>query len=1382
MHKSFKRRSMKWAFAGLMLVPGGFNMAALTDLADLPIATLMASGSATIKHNLMFTLDDSGSMQQDYTPDYINDSMCFDSKDDNGSISNSLKPCMPGDPLFMSPDFNTQYYNPDIRYDPPKKADHSSYPHAVFTAAYPDPFNVQKKGMLQESIAGTVDLSNSWPDRLWCDTNSGGNCLRNTNGYDYPNDTYAYGQGRSGCTNYDTFYGAGSKCINYTTTAPYYWRIVESEYCTDEELTNCGPTKQVGVREVPSTLRWCTGSTLASCQARKLTGYDYPRNVGQWITGVAAQPGVKARYTITVSSVSRNVAFNGTLNVNLQANNGTTYTFYNGNFSGTTSSNSSSSTRNNDMACNKLRTKLSGLSQFSISCSGSTLTIEASNIGAGYNGVLTITKPNNVGSWAIAQTVNGKDATPAVAGARSQHYTMRRFNIDSNEAWGDKAPDRTDCAGVKCTFAEESRNFANWYSYYRTRMQAMKTAVSLAFDSLDDKLRIGFNSISYTGVTNGSKFLLNAPFDATQRSAWYSKLFASAPTSSTPLRTSLKKVGDMFSLTLGVNPYDSDPNKARCQRNYSLLTTDGYWNDSFSGFGNHDNSLSDPFIGPRSLGRYDGGANGETDTLADVAAYYYKTDLVPAMPDYVESHGEQATKIKFQNMTTHTLGLGVSGVLRYTKNYQNTGDFKKIKDGVAGQCLWSSSCDWPKPVSNTLTAVDDLWHAAVNGGGKYFSARNPGDLVSGMKSIVDDIKREVGSGAAAATSTPNITSADNWAFSATYTVEPGNQDWFGDLVAEKIDVNSGDLIPGEVWSVRQLLQANSTRRLLTFDSSGAAPRSFAWGSLTATEQGYFSNKGSLLTQYATLGGADQATLDSGANMFAFVAGDQTGIGTIFRNRNWLLGDIVHSKPAYTRVPSRGYTDSGYSSFVNSKLTRKGALYVGANDGMIHAFEGNTGQELWAYVPKMVMPNLFRLAEKSYATNHRFFVDGESIVADAKLSGGWKTLYVTGMGKGARGFVALDVTDPDNPVPLWEFCHDASLCNVTDPDVGYSFGNPILTKWKPGTAAAKWVVIVSSGYNNVSPGNGQGWLYMLDAETGAILSKTSTGTGSTTTPSGLGRINAWVEYPYQDNTALYVYGGDLNGDVWRFDLTATPSGSLPSQVPFIRFTSFLNETGAGQRQPVTTKPELVLCGGYRMVLFGTGRLLGQPDILNKEVQSIYGLVDHGNTIGTGANPSARNWDLVRQSTNLVFDANGNVDVGLSTYTNNFVNPAPGQDNGWFMDLSAGQRVNIDPLVGLGTLVMTANDPDAASSNSASCVQSGSSVTYMLAACSGALLGDATSAAAYKSDSKAGHTAFQLPDGRLFLLDVYTSGRKQVKAFPPPAQNSSGRRVSWRELIQ
>ncbi len=1384
MHRSGKRNLIRRAVA-LMLVPSGVNMAALTDLADVPIDFLQ-TGATSIKHNLMFVLDDSGSMAQDYTPDHVNDSMCYDSKDDNGTITDSLKPCMVGDPLMMSPDFNLQYYNPDIRYDPPKRADHSSYPHANFTAAYPDGFNIQKTGVLRESQAGTVNLSNSWPDRQWCDTSTGGNCVTNTNGYDYPNDTYAYGNGKAGCTNYDTFYGNGSKCLNLnTSSAPYYWRIEPSEYCTDDELTNCGPTFVAGSREIASTLRWCTDATLSNCQARKLTGYNYPRNVGQWVAAVPNFAGAKAKYSITLSNVPKSKPYSGTLTVRLTANNGNIYDFYNGSFSGTTSSSVTQSTRNTAMGTT-LNTTLNNLGSFTITHASGVVTIEANSVGAAFDGAFSVvTKPSNVGTWSTSKVVQGKDAITGNSAGRVKHYTMRRYNIDNTANWPNKSNARTDCLGAKCTYDEEKQNFANWYSYYRTRMQAMKSAVSIAFDNIDDKMRVGFNTISYTGTNDGALFLIHKPFDSTFRTNWYSKLFAVSPSSSTPLRTSLKKIGDLYSKQFSANPYDSDANKAKCQRNYTLLTTDGYWNDSFSGVGNQDNNLADPFIGPRSLGRYDGGGSSATDTLADVAAYYYKNDLVPSMPDAVAPHGKQATKITFQNMITHTLGLGVSGVLSYRKDYETagSGDFKKIADGVAGQCAWSSTCDWPVPISNSQTAVDDLWHAAVNGGGKYFSAKSSADLVSGMQEIVNAIQQDSGSGAAAATSSPNITATDNWLFSTTYSLEPAPVDsWYGQLAGDKLDVVTGLIIANspDKWTAQAQLQSKTGRVVYTFDSAGSAPRNFNWGALNATEQAYFSNKGSLLTQYPYLTSADQTILNSGSNMVAFIAGNQSNIGTAFRNRTILLGDIVHTRPVYTRLPDMGYIDSGYSAFVSSMtgLNRKGMVYVGANDGMIHAFEGNNGNELWSYIPKMLMPDLYRLAEKSYVTNHRFYVDGEPTVGDAQLSGGWKTLYVTGMGKGGRGFVALDVTDPDNPKALWEFCHSATLCNVADSDVGYSFGNPVITKWSPSGGTTKWVVLLTSGHNNASPGNGGGWLYILDAETGAILSKTATGSGSSTSPSGLSKIAAWADNPYTDNTAKYVYGGDLNGDIWRFDLTAAKSGGTNSPVPVIRLASVLNATGAGQRQPVTTKPELIDCGGYRMVLLGTGKLLGQSDILNKEIQSIYGIVDRGTTLGTAMNPSARNWGLVQQIATPTF-TNGTLSSVAAS--NNAVNPAPGHDNGWYMDFTAGERVNVDPQLGLGTLVIASNNPDGASQPN-SCTQAGMSVTWQLAACNGHFLD------AQYGDPVAGITLYQLPDGRLMMNRVFGNAgaggttNQQQNQVRTGASTAEGKRVSWRELVQ
>lgn len=1247
------------------------NQAALTDLADSPVTTLT---TVTVLPNLMFVLDDSGSMKQDYTPDYVNDSLCYDARDFHSTLGNTLAPCFPGDPPFMSPDVNSQYYNPEIYYEPPVNAAGTAFDSSFDAngnqnpaAAKTDPFGVQQLDMLQKNVSSVNLTTASWPDRQWCKTTGGGaQCTTNTSDYTYPNATYGYGQNGPGAYSYNTFYGSNSGPfnINFTSVYPYYWRLEKNasatpynEYCTDEELGTCAttasPTYSVGAK-----LRWCTSSSLTNCQARYLknSSYTYPRYVGNVVSGVR----------------------------------------------------------------------------------------------------------------------------------QSNKYTWRRVNIMPSAPIGTfpKYPARIDCVAnaAGCIYAEEIQNFANWFSYYRTRMQAMKSATSLAFKMIDDKFKVGYSTINYTGVSaSNPDFLPVAKFDSSQKGTWYSRLQGANFTTSTgnvgtPLQKALDKIGKYYRGDFSPSLV-ADPIEYYCQRNFTVLTTDGYWNQSFS-FGNYDNDPSDG-ISTRGTGRFDGGsATNASSTLADVAMYYYKTDLRTGASDPKAVNNLPATTddpANWQHMVTHTLGLGVSGEVRYKKDYDSspTGDFRKIIDG-AGGCSWRADCNWPVPVANAQSAVDDLWHAAVNGHGKYFSAKDPADLVQGLREALGAIKDKVGSGAAGATSTPFITATNNSFFITKFSPDSANNDWSGNIIARHINPATGQVLTSAVgdWDSEPLLDArvsptSNSRVIYTFNSAGSR-KNFDAASLSATELAYFANKGSLLGQYPALATTDQAILNSSSAMVGFLRGDTANLGTVFRDRQHVLGDTVHSKPIFVEAPTADYTDAGYAAFKAAQASRIGTLYVGANDGMIHAFDETTGAERWAYVPKLLMPNMYLLAEKFYLSGHHFFVDGEQVIGDVKFSNGnWKTILVSGMGKGARGFVALDVTDPNNPLPLWEICHDSTLCGVSNVNLGYSFGNPVITK-RP--SDGKWVVIVTSGHNNVSPGDGKGRLYVLDAETGAILNGSGSGTsnssGSTSAPSGLSRLNVWVDDPQYDNTGKYAYAGDLNGDMWRFDLTG-------SSVSVMKMGTFRN--ASGQTQPVTVKPELMKCDSLPMVVLGTGKLLGQSDLTTTQIQSLYGIVDKGVPYPNAslASGSFRVDNLVQQTSTT---SGSNI-----TMSNNAVNLTGGA-NGWFYDLPAGERVNIDPAVALGTLTIVGNTP----TSSNACENQGISTFYTVAGCTGGpvLSTSTTDPQGRKNPSAmtAGCSIYQLADGTLGSVCVTTAGDPINYSIPVSSSAAGLRRVSWRELVQ
>ena len=241
------------------------------------------------------------------------------------------------------------------------------------------------------------------------------------------------------------------------------------------------------------------------------------------------------------------------------------------------------------------------------------------------------------------------------------------------------------------------------------------------------------------------------------------------------------------------------------------------------------------------------------------------------------------------------------------------------------------------------------------------------------------------------------------------------------------------------------------------------------------------------------------------------------------------------------------------------------------------------------------------------SDHRFGVDGTPVIGDiyaAALAGAdpdkWRTLLVGGLNAGGRGFYAMDVTDPDNPDPLWELsCSTAGAVTSGLCDVGLSFGNPVIVKRPDG----KWIVLVSSGYNSAS---GKAVLFVLDAYTGAVLQRIAPVSGglevgSPSAPAGLAKISAWVDRAQYDNTARYVYGGDLQGRLWKFDITpGAESAALMATLTDV----------SGRVQSITAPPELALnsATNHRMVMVGSGRLLDYSDIVRPETQSVYGLVD------------------------------------------------------------------------------------------------------------------------------------------------------------------------------
>jgi type IV pilus assembly protein PilY1 len=1080
---------------------------------------------------------------------------------------------------------------------------------------------------------------------------------------------------------------------------------------------------------------------------------------------------------------------------------------------------------------------------------------------------------------------------------------------------------------VQISGADAEQNFANWFTYYRTRMLLMKTAGGRAFSALNDTYRVGFITICPNGsscnnddavvpVTSNYYLKIDA-FAPAHKTDWYAKFYQQVPSSFTPLRQALARVGRHYAgYKDGINSgMNEDPIQFSCQQNFSILTTDGYWNygkgktmangtiGSGADIGNHDANSG---ISPRPLldagpattteTRYQTGTSGScsagntrvrlrqktapqfggptyswaagntcvptgsvcvapsdtstacpwlspattfagstANTLADVAAYYYQNDLRPSMTNNVPSAGSgvEDDSASHQHMTTFTLGLGLDGQLKFDPNYrsQTVGDFADLRSGAKG---------WPNPnpsSANTSNAneqmarIDDLWHAAVNGRGQYFSAKDPTSLASSLVTALTQINARLSSAAAAATSTLEPTEADNLIILPTYTT----QEWTGELRGHQIDLADptsptyGTLIPTPVWSamakldaktkaacdnrVIKLFRAGAPGNLVDFtwdtkgcDGSGN-PTGAASTGLDTTEQDFFTAGGTTdevqgLSQWGlmtdgSVGGdgnptADQKTAARGANLVNFLRGQRGKEGTtpftpndidkLYRARKRVLGDIVNSQPVYVRGAAFSYSDSGYAAFAASLASRAPMVYVAANDGMLHAFTATAdaagGEEAWAFIPRSVLPRLYKLADANYANLHEYYVDGRPVVDDIRDGTTWKTILVGGLNKGGRGYYALDITNPTNPTALWEFTHSPSICTgageYSDCHLGYSFGNPIITKLTDG----RWVVIVTSGYNNVNspplPGDGEGYLYVLEAATGKILYKIGTGAGDATNPSGLAKISAWANDPEINNTTLRVYGGDLLGNLWRFDVNdekdalgnpiLAPAGREATLLATLKDTS-------GNRQPVTIAPMMAEVGSppAPFVFIATGKYLGVSDVSTTQVQSVYGIKDP-----LSATPYAN----LRASLKQVTFTADPVDPTKRAAT---CSTGCDASNGWFADLpEPGERVNVGIELQLGTLAVASNVP----ANSA-CEPGGFGFLNFFDIATGQPPASTpvTDARYRVTGLTVGLSFVRLPNGKAVLFR-----QKHTGELPNPEEQkfgsgeATGKRVTWRELMQ
>ncbi len=529
------------------------------------------------------------------------------------------------------------------------------------------------------------------------------------------------------------------------------------------------------------------------------------------------------------------------------------------------------------------------------------------------------------------------------------------------------------------------------------------------------------------------------------------------------------------------------------------------------------------------------------------------------------------------------------------------------------QAWWSTSGD----VLNTTNGGTPATQPRPD---NYFLAGAPDKMVAGLTTAFSDIaSRLTQTSTGVALPSPQVTAVDNMSFSSLYDAST----WTSEVRRDALTLpDTGSPTTVIQWSFPSSAATqfgnsgwNTGRRVVTWNpSSGPAGAGvpFRIASLSAS-------------QVAALDTTYRASNDS-ADFLNYLRGERLheqastapSSSRAYRTRTSLLGDIVDSKLVPIGKPSFPYKEEfnpGYTTFKTAWQNRPTVVYVGANDGMLHALNAVDGTELFSYVPSALfngpyntpaVDGLAALGNPGYV--HHYYVNSTPTVFDVDLSAtvgvatgtptNWRSVLVGGLGKGGKSYYAIDVTDPASMTSeaavagkvLWEF---------TDPDLGFTYDGPVIAK----TRKYGWVFVFPSGYNNA---DGRGYLFFVNPRTGALLEKVTTGVGTAIDQAGLAYANGYVPR-YGEQMIDSVYAGDLLGNVWRLDVTAA-TGNYPAPELFARLSDSL-----GNRQPVSSRPviETDLGSRYRYVFIGTGRLLDTSDINSTRKQAFYALRDGNN---------------------------------------------------------------------------------------------------------------------------------------------------------------------------
>lgn len=796
------------------------------------------------------------------------------------------------------------------------------------------------------------------------------------------------------------------------------------------------------------------------------------------------------------------------------------------------------------------------------------------------------------------------------------------------------------------------------------------------------------------------------PFSGAHRTNFTNFINSMRPFNGTPSHRMFNNVTGYMGTT-GVNgPYAITPGSTTapelsCRRNYHIFMTDGAWNNESGNLGNADGTnrvlgdgTTEYNIQSAQTRLYRDTFGGLIGTLADISFHNWATDFRTDLPNNVrpliritanETIGTTVLQpfwnaknnpMTWQGVTQYTIGFGNPATTwAGSPTWDATADNNY---GAGYNTLVTGSANWQDlmPAGAANTRPMDLWHAALNGRGTYTPARTPADLSTAFQTILNDILTQTARPLVSVATNSSRLTAGGLAYVAGY--DSGAR-WSGSLAAFPIDMATSRPSTTATWRAENLLNTStfsvSSRVVLTHN--GTQGRSFTWDNLS-------------LAQQQALRGADP--LATGTARVAYLRGDRSLEGGTMRTRSSRLGDIVNSNIWHTGRPTRMPVDQpGHATFRTAHAGRTPILYVGANDGMLHGFNALTGHEMVAYVPSGLYGNtttspLRELTRTAYT--HRYYVDGSPFTGDANLGGSgpvdWRTVLIGTLGAGGKGYFVLDVTNPASftdpggavsPLVLM----DATA--TTNPHIGHIFATPVVDELTralseqivrvndSGTTGQRWAVLLGNGYNSTNQQPVLLIQYLDGARELTTLVPSSAPTGG---GNGLGAprpvdLNG-------DGKVDIVYAGDLLGNLWKFDLTASNPGSW--RVGFGGNPLFTARDSVNNPQPITAAP-FWMPGprgqGGLQVLFGTGRNLTEFDTSDTRTQSVYSIWDMSTYSWAGTSP-VTGTDLQRitatRSSVLVEQSQTGSPAGpyfrTSSNAVTYNRLDPGTQRGWYFD--------------------------------------------------------------------------------------------------------------------